>query len=676
MDTVWSAPKLDEAFPCESTSPDMHSTGRGHAWRYFVVLVISCLALGGCSEGPGDLDSRNRVTFNTPLPGDDVETRISNSLTSYVWVTEGKFLAVWFSREGKLWRAHVVDQEGSVEAHSLMSLKRYAELIQQREVSDGSAMAEEIGGQLKRDRWARFSLERAGFPIVPFRLLRVGDDYVAESKYGNLVVAEYIQTSPGADAITYLSDANYEQWMKLAAEQTHWDWIKYRVGLRDLWIYPNLPARTGYDNYLATALVHFDGGGRSLLQTIQEHGASLFEGPRPSSYVERKSPTRFLRTALVVPEGPMDSKRIAEIVSYLKRPHPTVDGQAIAPSEQAAQPRGDTESIATEEPAPVIPQASKAVTIAAVNFTNPNQNWNLQLNADPTIRCRFSERHEVPQNESATMLLSVAMARRIAVYVHGLNFFAGEGTPNIEELERDWKDHIAILKNADTSWAYCIYAWDTKAGIPSDQSPLAILLFALQTLSGHATVFDEQRSISLVGHSAGGIYAKAAYYQMTQIRFSGSVDHPLKWEQVTPVYVATLGTPHEGAEFASDARSLARYFPMILRLSNVKLNHDDEEVLRKHVMEKAGYLAVIQLRPAVSNPWLNRLNEVFWKAFPEPNRFISIAGENDSIVRPHEADPKMGNKVVLPRYDHDRLLHDPGPDLARLMRSVYWGKLL
>lgn len=509
---------------------------------------------------------------------------------------------------------------------------------------------------------------------MPFDVIPVGDDLLLQSRYGKLVFVQYLQFEPGGRRARFFTGIHAAAWAKAAEDLGNWERLKSWLGLGGFQIHPNRAMAAGFrGTRLPRAGVYFTGGGSAVQRLVAQHGAALFDADRWQSEARGEDESKsnkpekyvvtFERTSLPVPESERDASRIRAILSLLK-------GESTAIS-QGGEDTQDTSSTSTQ----LSGSSDGGLTLVqwAESFADPERGWGLNLTNSQTVRCHAAQARQASADPSADLLLSVAASKTIAVYVHGLNVFADGAQPSLDELEQDWREHVAVLKAGSPSWGYCLVAWNTEQGVSDEQTQLPYLLFALRTLADHAELFDPARRVTVVAHSAGGLYAEHAWLKLQSTEVAQSKFNPLRGAPDTPTQLVTLGTPHQGAAFAESARKMSEYFPLVMKMSNVKLNDQAMALLQQHMLEKANYRGVVQMRAVADNPWLAELNANFAQATP-PDRLVALGGSADPLVSAAEAHSAVGSNHVLDGYDHQMLLAPKG-GFAQFMSGLYLGSL-
>lgn len=648
-------------------SISMVAPGLGRMARC-LLAIVSVSILAGC--GPTVDTTRSQLVVDTPLPLESARqgSPAVSALTGHVWKLRGSGLAFWVAKEEAGYRFRLVDHNGSLDFASLLSSKDVSQLKADRR---NERLSESDGARLWRHENVSKALDDSDLPMVAADVIAHGDNLILQSRYGRLIFVQYMEISPGGQRINFLPDASLSGWAKAAETATWWQAVKDRLGLGSFAAHMNLAAQHGLVRPGAPPRVSFSGGGGDLLTLIQKHGATLFSPPPlRSAHVlfEGKEPGMrpivFEQTSLQVPRDASDRQRIGEIIRFL------------AGGKEASGTTGDARRDGQSATPPgFVPGDPSGYTFAAwlASFVGSGDGWGLRVADSRQFRCHAATTARIADDPSAKILAAVAKAQHIAVYVHGLDFFGDGGRPDLDSLERDWAEHINVLKKSTPSWGYCLVAWDTEKGISKEEGHLGNLFFGLLTLVNHSENYDPKRSITVVAHSAGGLYAKSAYNHMNATAADPRSFNPLKQENKTPFRIVTLGTPHQGAEFARSAQQLSDYFPTIIKMSNVRLTNDDTLVLQEHVRKKAGYLGVQQLRPIGVNPWLEQLNNEFAQQFRFGERFYSIYGDRDTIVKPEEAASAFGKTYRAQGYDHEQLLKQPREDLARFIGQIYGG---
>jgi hypothetical protein len=672
---------------------------RGWAWTAKALLAFGLGGLlAGCGYGPTGLEyeeTLSQLVIDAPMTemAPDADVR---KLRDYVWAMDG--YRVWFETEGDKNVGHLVDRDG------LIPLEKFVKRI---DFDPGKEVPEEY-------RRVNRSVVSVRLPTAPFDLISVGEDMVIQARYGKLTIVQYLDLEPGLRRAGLRTEIKTEKWLALADEQSGslGQRLRHALGMSTFKIVPDLVSRAGFSaSAFGTpqAEVRFEGGGQELLELLQQHGASLFDPGEKAR--------NFVRTTLAKPAGVNDMTAIDALAADIRRaealaeeqakqeedappPPPESETEGASPADPDAQDTqpsaaaegGDDRSIQRVTPpgrgyfegrAPdgktqaqdnTTQTAAGEMAAWARNFaTVPG--WGLDIANSPVIRCKASKRVQVGDNASANLLASVAQSQAIAVFVHGLNFFSDSGRPGLAELEADWAAHIATLRASSPSHAYCLVAWDTLKGMTPDQTQLAYLLFALRTLADQPGVYDPARTLTVVGHSAGGLYAKHAYVQFADTRAGEQRYTPLEGNRQTRLRIVTLGTPHQGAGFASNANMLAAMFPALNKMAHVAISDAEAAVLNAAIKAKARSPGMEQLRAIDGNPFLKKLNQQFAQGF-NANEFASVASKNDEVIKPEEAISTFGKNFTISGLDHEALLKSPDNALRQWLSRAYRGLAL
>ncbi len=239
---------------------------------------------------------------------------------------------------------------------------------------------------------------------------------------------------------------------------------------------------------------------------------------------------------------------------------------------------------------------------------------------------------ESSRDSDAQTLLNIASNKQIFIFIHGFELEQWGGKPRASKIEKTWKNHLQLLtSNQDIGpFAVILARHNTLDGFGDHQPQIGNILFAIRWLTDDSRLYNKERQITMVGHSAGGNYAKEAYLLFRRNLTSSKVASGGRSN--TQMKIMTLATPHKGTNLTLKSSAGVAFFNLIRDL----LLKNDQYGERK--MEYARYNDMIasrgfnQLR--LYNSSLTNLNKNFIQKVKEAGNVdvISIFSRSDKVV--------------------------------------------
>ncbi len=245
----------------------------------------------------------------------------------------------------------------------------------------------------------------------------------------------------------------------------------------------------------------------------------------------------------------------------------------------------------------------------------------------------------------ADYLLNVASAANVVVFIHGFLPTRPTGKQSLDEMVKDWRYHIDILDDLKGSAAYCVLTWDSEYGYDDKDRTLAKFLTAINFAARDERLDARTKSLTLVGHSAGGNYIKYSYldFLVGNGKVKNIVGNPLT--KNFKIKIITMATPHLGAEIVDKTSS------NIFLLSLVDAFIGKGSVLA----HKANSRGVKQLRTIEFNDALYKINKTFRKVFPRGD-IHALGSDNDEHVSLNSSKPDFTTHVNVHGVTHSGFL--------------------
>lgn len=275
------------------------------------------------------------------------------------------------------------------------------------------------------------------------------------------------------------------------------------------------------------------------------------------------------------------------------------------------------------------------------------------LFSDNRLHCQAPGSAIRSANPQAQQLLDVASAKTVLILAHGFAFSREGWRYSASELEHDFGDVIALGRRIDPQLAFCTVNWNSDFGIDDSPSVLPDLYLALRLLADHPALYRKDRTIAMIGHSAGGNLIKYGYVltrgTLAEMDRTGVA--------ATRTRIVTLGTPHLGARIANTGVDFFRHSSSTSLMAN-----------------KARTRGAARMQTLDRNPELALLNAEFVKVEPAGHVF-GFAGGQDTAVEQTSALPDFVQGWRVADRDHNGLLLVPrGSDYARLLGQAISGQ--
>lgn len=275
------------------------------------------------------------------------------------------------------------------------------------------------------------------------------------------------------------------------------------------------------------------------------------------------------------------------------------------------------------------------------------------LFGDDRLHCEAPAAKMRAGNAQAQQLLDVASAKTILILAHGFAFSRPGWRYTTQELRTDFADVIALGRRLDPGTAFCTVNWNSEYGIDDAPRVLPDLYLALRLLTDHPAFHRKDRTIAMIGHSAGGNLVKYGYVltrgTLSEMDRTGIAP--------TRTRIVTLGTPHLGA-----------------RLANMGVSHFANGRDTSLMATKARTRGAKTMQTVDRNADLALLNAEFLKVAPSGHVF-GFAAAKDEAVEESSATPNFVQGWRIADKDHNGLLVvERGSDYARLLGQAITGQ--
>lgn len=309
------------------------------------------------------------------------------------------------------------------------------------------------------------------------------------------------------------------------------------------------------------------------------------------------------------------------------------------------------------------------------NKSLSNYMWRLGFEpaTDENLYCRPSKKRNANTDyPHADYMFDLASANRTLIFVHGFIPTKFGGKHSLQGMVDVWKQHIKIAKQLPKT-TYCVVTWDTEYGFDDNNYTLSRFLSSL-FLAKSDKLFQQKRHstktplITLVGHSAGGNYIKFSYNQHRQYLRDINIDRNLYAKKVD-IRVLTLGTPHLGTPYATDAMMYTTMGQLFLEL----LGYKDAAKGVSGFTRKATSRGAFRLLPVSQNRPLADLNKLFASQFPKRDIF-AVGSAQDKYVSLTSATPSFTTPFSLSGTHDDFLRPEKDPGFANALKQLYLGR--
>lgn len=296
-------------------------------------------------------------------------------------------------------------------------------------------------------------------------------------------------------------------------------------------------------------------------------------------------------------------------------------------------------------------------------------------NSDKVYCAPASKQHR-SKYPNANYIFDIVSADNIVVFAHGFLPHKNVGELSLREMADNWKYHIDLLSEVSGKTSYCVVTWDTEYGFDDKSFTLTRLMLLFDKAARDTRLDSKVKTVSYVGHSAGGNYIKFSHVE--HLRYYKYYEADIKKNHSSVVsnakkglkrHIVTLATPHLGAKLADTGEMTTLFGSYLLGT----IFGDDAALLGQKYHYKAKTRGALQLRTIEGgNQTLYELNRQFAKTFPASEIF-AIAGKTDSTVDISSANPYFASNYSL-NFEHDTFLHPyRNASLMRFLTSVYQG---
>lgn len=272
-------------------------------------------------------------------------------------------------------------------------------------------------------------------------------------------------------------------------------------------------------------------------------------------------------------------------------------------------------------------------------------------------------------------LLKVASRKRIYLFIHGFYVNLYDGRPPMDKIRADWRNHINLIGQQGQDFVACLFTHDTAAGFGEHQPSFGNFLFALRWLTDDPELYDSDRRILVVTHSAGFGYAKFGYLLYSQTLARNGLGK--QEAALTPMRFIFLAAPHFGTESTGKARMAAGLFTMVNELLEQPVRSYDDASEKRFRERRAAAMRRMatsrganQLEPG--NQLLRQLDNQFQAVLPGNAEVVNIFSLADPIVSSRYSRLSYGENFSASTMGHSEFVaFRAGGDYARLLSEVY-----
>lgn len=280
----------------------------------------------------------------------------------------------------------------------------------------------------------------------------------------------------------------------------------------------------------------------------------------------------------------------------------------------------------------------------------------------------------------ASALLKVARQKDIFIFIHGFHPEKWGGRPTSQEARDMWEPHLKLIQRGGKPFAACLFRFNTLDGYGDHQPELGNFLFALRWLTDDPRLYDPDRRITLVGHSAGGNYIKHGLLLFQRhLEASGVGPRGIADTRMRTLFLAT---PHHGTDItrtASAGAALYDFFTAYVDAMAKKKRYEDYAQARWRKRVAAEYEVMASSRGArqlrLVNQGLAKLNGRFIQEFAVPAgnlEMLSLAGSRDLVVPQQSAWLARDVGLTVTGMGHsDFLFPSRTPQYAKLLTGFY-----
>jgi len=265
------------------------------------------------------------------------------------------------------------------------------------------------------------------------------------------------------------------------------------------------------------------------------------------------------------------------------------------------------------------------------------------------VVAKFHAKNRAPidayHESDAETLLHIARYTRIFIFVHGFETEQWGGKPRASAIEKTWAGHLQMLDDSKPGpFATILFRHNMLSGFGDSQPQLGNMLFALRWLTDDPRLYNKNREIVVVAHSAGGNYAKEAYLRFrSHLKGSGAAAGGCA---DTTMRFVCLATPHMGTDLTMKAASGVALFNMLVSSDRSRDPYGERAALKARYTDMTTSRGFQQLRP--NNQTLRQLNSRFLAAVKEAGNveFVSFLSPRDRIV-PHQSARMSGTLALV-----------------------------
>lgn len=296
------------------------------------------------------------------------------------------------------------------------------------------------------------------------------------------------------------------------------------------------------------------------------------------------------------------------------------------------------------------------------------------------------------QTSNAETLVKIAGEPRIFVLIPGfywnLQPFPDTGAPSLDYVRGRWQEHLALIASLHSRAAACLATLDSTDGFGSHERVVGSFLTALRWLTDSPRFFDPRRTIAVVGHSAGGNFAKSAYLQFLD-KWSRIGGAQAKGYRATRTDFVFLATPHLGTDVVVLVQQGGALLEMIGdRGNSAEPTSYEERAERDFAVKRRAEMTRIydskgarQLLP--KNAELIELDRRFLSAAAGRDRIFNLYSSSDLVAGPETASLRalpgareewfsLVEEIKLDGLGHSEFMSAPGLAAnAATFRRVY-----